>query len=237
MSHNQSEDSPSGKKRDRSNVDENGRNKDKRYRENKKLRLLALEEAEETTEIGPSLGSSEQDSPSRNLMVPTETQRVGAQILKALKEGKHPFAICEELDSEDFEELRRFRAIEVQVVEWLSKWGGIAHWPEWLEMSYNEAVKYYGVEDWFEQVWDQADKGRRLETRLFEMYGSLPKEHYKVKELYRRSTELLHLLAKATALIEIRVPLIPDKYAIQKIKASQAANSHDSDDNNGLDEY
>ncbi|KAJ3557409.1 hypothetical protein NP233_g11750 [Leucocoprinus birnbaumii] len=220
---------------DRSKLDENGRNKDKRYRENKKLELLALQASQQTNTAGPSLGSSQPGTPSRHAMVPTEAQRVATQIIKALKEGKHPFAICEELDSENFEELGRFRVIEEQAVEWLSNWGGVANWPEWLEMSYNEAKKYYRVNDWFEQVWDQADKGRRLETRLFEMYGTLPKEHYQVKELYRRSMELLHLLAKAIALIEIRVPLIPDKHAIQKIQASQAANNLDYD--SGLDEF
>ncbi|KAJ3570347.1 hypothetical protein NP233_g4470 [Leucocoprinus birnbaumii] len=162
---------------------------------------------------------------------------MAAQILKVLKEAKNLFAICEELDSENFEELGRFRVIKGQVVEWLSQWGGVANWPEWLEMSYNEAKKYYRVDDWFEQVWDQADKGRCLETRLFEMYGTLPKEHYKVKELYRRAMELVHLLAKATALIEIRVPLIPDKFAIQTIQASQARNSSHLDDDSGLDEF
>ncbi|KAJ3561053.1 hypothetical protein NP233_g10433 [Leucocoprinus birnbaumii] len=149
-------------------------------------------------------------------MATTEAHRLACDILRLLKEGKHPYAICNDLDSEEFEELGRFRVIEQQAVEWMSKWNGVACWAEWLEMSYNEAMKCYGFDEWFEEVWDHADKGRRLETRLFELHGTLPKEHYKVKELYRRATELVHLLAKAIALLEIQVALIPHKFSINQ---------------------
>ncbi|KAJ3562065.1 hypothetical protein NP233_g9809 [Leucocoprinus birnbaumii] len=166
-----------GKKRDRSNVDENGFNKDDRKRQE----LMALRNGGKAL-TSPSQGAGTPPvSPSKSPMVSTEAHRLACDILRLLREGKHPYAICNDLDTEEFEELGRFRVIEQQAVEWMSKWGGVACWAEWLEMSYNEAMKCYGFDAWFEEVWDHADKGRRLETRLFELHGTLPKEHYKVK--------------------------------------------------------
>ncbi|KAJ3569443.1 hypothetical protein NP233_g5046 [Leucocoprinus birnbaumii] len=170
-------------------------------------------------------------------MASTEAHRLACDILRLLKEGKHPYAICNDLDSEQFEELGRFRVIEGQAVEWMSKWGGVASWPEWLEMSYDEAMKTYRFNEWFEEVWDHADRGRRLETRLFELHGTLPKEHFRVKELYRRAMELVHLLAKAIALIEIRVALIPHKYSINQSQTSQTEEEQQEDWSSGLDEF
>ncbi|KAJ3564309.1 hypothetical protein NP233_g8385 [Leucocoprinus birnbaumii] len=230
----------SAKKRDRSNVDENGFNKDDRYRQKKKLVGSANENTQSsgtTSQVGPSNTTSSGASPSKSIQVPIEVQRPSSDILKALKEARHPFAICEVMDGENLEELDRFKEIESKVVDWLSQWGGLSNWPEWLEATYRQAKKENRFDDWLEQVWEQADQGRRLETRLFQMYSKLPREHYKVKELYRHSVELVHLVAKAIALIEIRAPLIPDKCSIHPSDSSQPEDHGEEDWSSGLDDY
>ncbi|KAJ3560577.1 hypothetical protein NP233_g10747 [Leucocoprinus birnbaumii] len=214
-------------KRDRSNVDENGFNKDKRYRVNKKKSLEAsMGSSQEALDQGLD-EFSDGDPPAKSKMSEIEAQRAASDILRALKESRQPFAICRGIDVEEFPEAHRFAAIEEMVVAWLSKWGGLANWPDWLEMSYIKAAKKDQLDRWLEQVWDQADQGRRLETRLFQLYGTLPEQHYKVKELYRRSVDLVHLLAKAIALIEIRAPLIADRCALHQPAQSSLGNESD----------
>jgi hypothetical protein len=115
--------------------------------------------------------------------------------------------INEEQDSFDFNYVAQ---TQDEAQYWAGKWGGSANWPYALEVGY-AAAKEIGeleVNEWVRNVLVHAERGRYLIQTLEGMKGWLPKEMWKIREIWRRVLESLGVLHRGVACIEVRVDII-----------------------------
>ncbi|TFK58845.1 hypothetical protein BDN72DRAFT_735529, partial [Pluteus cervinus] len=91
---------------------------------------------------------------------------------------------------------------------WLAEWGGLESWPQHLDSGYETALAAGRADHWVQSVVDHADRGRLLEKMLGQMETALPREMWRIRELWRQQTQLVGLVVKALTLIEVRVNVV-----------------------------
>lgn len=94
------------------------------------------------------------------------------------------------------------------VHSWLGDWGGLDAWNNYLDTEYQSARKSGSVPQWMNHVQGHAYQGRLLARMLEQMELYIPLEMWKVREMWRQQTILVFQVAKALALIEVRLDLI-----------------------------
>ncbi|KAF8232952.1 hypothetical protein L208DRAFT_1210806, partial [Tricholoma matsutake] len=86
--------------------------------------------------------------------------------------------------------------------------GGIAYWVISLDHSF-ACAKEEGCQDqWQEQLLRHASMGQRLLAQLYDMGEHLPKEPYKVRELWRLQVQLAEVLVMGITIINTRCSVL-----------------------------
>lgn len=106
-------------------------------------------------------------------------------------------------------ELERLERLSQTIMRWASGWGGVAYWPETLDLAYARACKEGQQGQWQEDLVNHASVGRRLLVQLHSMGGRLPKERYKTRELWRSQVSLVEMLVMGITTINIRCSVFP----------------------------
>lgn len=107
------------------------------------------------------------------------------------------------------DELDRLVEYRANVMEWARGWGGVTFWNIGLDTSFTIAVEERRVEKWREQLNNHAILGRKILGRLHKVDGRLPKESWKLRELWRLKIELVEILAKGLTILEIKTSILP----------------------------
>jgi hypothetical protein len=111
---------------------------------------------------------------------------------------------------EEYSDFDYISQTQAEVERWAGQWGGYMNWPHALEVGYG-AAKQIGeleVNKWVHDVLAHADRGRLILQTLEGMKGWLPKEMWKIREIWRRVLELVEVLHRGVACIEIRVDIV-----------------------------
>lgn len=116
-----------------------------------------------------------------------------------------------------FHELNLLKEYRAEIVEWARGWGGVTLWDVALERSFNNAVEESRVELWREQLADHAMLGRKLLGMLHQMNGRLPRESWKIRELWRLRIELVEILVKGLTILELKTSILPSSCAVKYI--------------------
>jgi hypothetical protein len=126
------------------------------------------------------------------------------------------------------EEIDRINQLHREIMKWASGWDGIAYWPVSLDYSFANAVKDGREDEWKEQLLGHTSKGHRLLAQLYSMGGRLPKELYKVRELWRLQVGLIEVLVMGITTINIHCSILPHYWNIGNLPP--VAYSSESDD-------
>jgi hypothetical protein len=100
-------------------------------------------------------------------------------------------------------------------MKWATGWGGVAVWHITLNRSYTQAFEEGRVDQWQEQMLGHASIGRRLLSQYTNLGGELPKEPYKIKELWRISIEMMEMLVAGITLINSRCSVLPHGWQVE----------------------
>lgn len=94
------------------------------------------------------------------------------------------------------------------VHNWTAHWGGVHGWGHALDSGYSVAKESGTLDQWADNVLEHADRGRLIVHMLQQMNGALPKEMWKIRELWRQHTNLLTLVVKGLMTIEVRLDIL-----------------------------
>ena len=95
--------------------------------------------------------------------------------------------------------------------------GRLQNWSHALDVGYAGAVKAGRVDEWVHEVCAHADHGRRHLLMMENIGGILPKEMWKIRELWRQKVELLKVLLRGIDCIELRVNIVePGQFNLLK---------------------
>ena len=113
------------------------------------------------------------------------------------------------------EELDRVAHLSKVIMRWASGWGGVSYWPISLDHSFT-CVKEEGRHDqWQEKLLSHASMGRRLLAQLHDIGGRLPKEPYKVRELWHLQVQLVEVLVMGITTINTRCSVLPHYWKVE----------------------
>jgi hypothetical protein len=96
----------------------------------------------------------------------------------------------------------------VDVEGWTGRWGGLVNWSHALQVGYTDAKESRKVDEWVQDVLMHAERGRLILRVLEGMTGWLPKQMWKIREIWRKVFELLGIVYRGLACIETRVDII-----------------------------
>jgi hypothetical protein len=127
--------------------------------------------------------------------------------------GKWEYDHLEEADSTgDVDngnwEYDHFMEIHKSVLEWASCWGGYMNWPHTFNDGYADAVKSDRLDEWVYEINRHASRGRQYLSLMENMNGLLPKEMWRIRELWRQQVDLLKILLRGIGSIELRVNIV-----------------------------
>ena len=115
------------------------------------------------------------------------------------------------------EEVDRVARLSRVIMRWASGWGGVSYWPISLDHSFIHAKEEGCQDQWQEQLLSHASMGWRLLAQLGDMGGRLPKEPYKVKELWRLQVQLVEVLVMGITIINTRCSVLPHYWKVESL--------------------
>lgn len=172
--------------------------------------------------------SMREDMPTRK-PPPKEMNTVGVQVETAINEQERrfqlywcsPFAAMPErperamdLDGPINPGLTQygfFSALRDHVIRWASRWGGVAVWPDVMEVQWETVLKHGGkgrARLWVKEMWTHADNGHDLLRRLDSMERVLPVHPLAMRLLWREQLKMCKVLYEGIAVIETRVDIL-----------------------------
>jgi hypothetical protein len=101
-----------------------------------------------------------------------------------------------------------FTEVRKSVMMWAGRWGGHTNWRHALDEGYVEAMKSGQVSAWVYEVSAHANQGRRHLSMMQNIDCVLPKEMWKIRELWRQKAELLEIVLRGINSIELRVDIV-----------------------------
>lgn len=101
-----------------------------------------------------------------------------------------------------------FSEVRKSAMIWAGCWGGHMNWPRALDEGYAKAVESGELSEWVYQVTSHASQGRRHLSMMENIECVLPKEMWKIRELWREKVELLKIVIRGLNSIELRVDII-----------------------------
>jgi hypothetical protein len=131
------------------------------------------------------------------------------------------------------EERDRIDQLNREVMGWAAGWDGVAYWPVTLDCSFASAVEEDREEQWQEQLWGHASKGRCLLAQLYSMGGRLPKERYKVRELWRQQVGLMEILIMGIMTINIYCSVLPHHWNAKRQPPPAYSSEFDAESSGG----
>ena len=140
---------------------------------------------------------------------------------------------------EGTEELDRIRQLSKVIMWWALGWGAVTYWSISLDESFTRAFEEGRQDQWQEQLLDHASKGWRLLSQLYSMGGQLPREPYKVRELWRLQVELVEILVMGITIINTRCSVFPHYWKVKWLPPppySDGSNNNSSDDTSDADD-
>jgi hypothetical protein len=154
-----------------------------------------------------------------------------AEAMQVLEDDRIIDPIPEGLD-----ELERVARLSKVIMRWASGWGGVAYWPISLDHSFTYAQQEGRQDQWQEQLLNHASMGRRLLAQLYTMGGCLPKEPYKVRELWRIQVGLVEMLVMGITIINTRCSVLPHYWKVKLLppvpysddSAGERSDEHDT---------
>lgn len=105
-------------------------------------------------------------------------------------------------------EYDHFMEIRKSVLEWAGRWCGHTNWPHTFDVECAEAAKSGHLDEWIYEVNCHASRGRRYLSRMENINGMLPKEMWRIRELWRQQVDLLKILLRGIDSIELRVNIV-----------------------------
>jgi len=142
---------------------------------------------------------------------------------------------------EGMQEIDQMTHLSEEIWEWASGWGGVAYWSISLDHSFTCAFEEGQHSLWQEQLLNHALTGRHLLAQLYSMGGSLPRELYKVKELWRLQVELMEMLTMGITIINTHCLILPHLWNVKWLlpvpySDDSDGNGSDSNDTNDADD-
>lgn len=131
------------------------------------------------------------------------------------------------------EEIDRIDRLSQEIMRWASGWDGVAYWPVTLDYLFTSAVEEGQEKQWWEQLLGHASKGWRLLAQLYSMGGSLLKEQYKVRELWRLQVGLIEILVMGIMTINIRCSILPHHWNVKKLPLAACSSESDAESSDG----
>ena len=116
------------------------------------------------------------------------------------------------------DEWEKMEVIRTEVVRWASIWGGVACWPDSLELMFQAACAEgrQRTIDWSLEVWSHMETGRQLLQLLENLDGELPDHPYVLRVLWREYRNAISTLVEGTTIIKTRVNMVnPGMFALK----------------------
>jgi hypothetical protein len=103
------------------------------------------------------------------------------------------------------------------IMWWASGWGGVSYWLISLDHSFIHAKEEGCQDQWQEQLHSHASIRWRLLAQLGDMGGHLPKEPYKVKELWCLQVQLVGVLVMGITIINTQCLVLPHYWKVESL--------------------
>ncbi|KAG6809407.1 hypothetical protein H0H92_000379 [Tricholoma furcatifolium] len=133
-----------------------------------------------------------------------------------------------------FDEMEQLYRIKRNVVAWSSGWNGSANWDSGLDDSFKRAVENNRVERWRAEVSHHTYIGRQLLAQMQVFDHRLPREEWKIRELWRLRLELAEVLIRGLTILELKNSILPSLTTIRyrdmdSAEESQSGGTTDED--------
>lgn len=111
-----------------------------------------------------------------------------------------------------FDQMVFFTSAQQEVAKWTARWGGLENWPDELGVLFSQAEESETVAEWTREVWQYTERGRTLREFLRTLRGDLPREMWKIRELWHQHVELVRAVERGLACLEMRCNIIRKDY-------------------------
>lgn len=103
---------------------------------------------------------------------------------------------------------QHFAEMHGAITSWLSCWGGLDRWNATLDRDFATAKEAGNLMNWYRGIMEHKERGRLLLHMAQRFDGALPVEMWMIREIWHKQVEILILLLRGMAYLEVRLDIM-----------------------------